>query len=150
MPGLLCAFYIDEHSNKVTPVMLHRAMFGSLERFTGILIEHFAGHFPLWLSPLQAVAATITSDGDDYAREVTAAARARGLRVDADLRNEKINYKVREHSLAKVPALLVVGKREAEEGTVAIRRLGEQAQQMMTLAEAVAALKAEATPPDLR
>ena len=101
MPGRLGAFYIDEHSNKVTPVMLHRAMFGSLERFTGIMIEHYAGHLPLWLSPLQAVIATITSDADDYAREAIAAARRAGLRVEGDLRNEKINYKVREHSLAK-------------------------------------------------
>ena len=115
LPGRLGAFYIDEHSNKVTPVMLHRAMFGSMERFTGILIEHYAGHLPLWLSPVQAVVATITSDADDYAREAIAAARKLGLRVEGDLRNEKINYKVREHSLAKVPALLVVGKKEAAE-----------------------------------
>src|SRR2546421_7501624 len=113
LPGRLGAFYIDEHSNKVTPVMLHRAMFGSLERFTGILIEHYAGHLPLWLSPVQGVVATITSDADDYAREVVAQARRLGLRVEADLRNEKINYKVREHSLAKVPALLVVGRKES-------------------------------------
>ncbi len=113
LPGRLGAFYIDDHSNKVTPVMLHRAMFGSLERFTGILIEHYAGHFPLWLAPTQAVVATITADADDYARQVIAAARRMGLRVEGDLRNEKINYKVREHSLAKVPALLVVGKKEA-------------------------------------
>ena len=117
MPGRLGAFYIDEHSNKVTPVMLHRAMFGSLERFTGIMIEHYAGHLPLWLSPLQAVVATITSDADDYAREAIAAAQRAGLRVEGDLRNEKINYKVREHSLAKVPVLLVVGKKEAAERT---------------------------------
>ena len=110
MPGRLGAFYIDEHSNKVTPVMLHRAMFGSLERFTGIMIEHYAGHLPLWLSPLQAVIATITSDADDYAREAIAAARRAGLRVEGDLRNEKINYKVREHSLAKVP--VAAGRRQ--------------------------------------
>src|SRR5258707_6343660 len=109
MPGRLGAFYIDEHSNKVTPVMLHRAMFGSLERFTGILIEHYAGHLPLWLSPLQAVVATITQGADDYAREAIEAARQAGLRVEGDLRNEKINYKVRAHSLANVPALLVLG-----------------------------------------
>ena len=102
MPGRLGAFYIDEHSNKVTPVMLHRAMFGSLERFFGILLEHYAGHLPLWLSPLQAVVATITEDADAYAREVIVAAQRAGLRVEGDLRNEKINYKVREHSLAKV------------------------------------------------
>ena len=126
MPGRLGAFYIDEHSNKVTPVMLHRAMFGSLERFTGILIEHYAGHFPLWLAPVQAVVATITSDADAYAREVAAAAQRQGLRVETDLRNEKINYKVREHSLAKVPVLLVVGKKEAAERAVSIRRLGSE------------------------
>lgn len=150
LPGRFGAFYIDEHSEKVTPVMIHRAMFGSLERFTGILIENFAGHLPLWLSPLQAVVATITSDGDDYAYEVMAAARKEGLRVEGDLRNEKINYKVREHSLAKVPVMLVVGRREAEERTVSIRRLGSQAQTMMSLEEALTALKAEATAPDLR
>ena len=133
LPGRLGAFYIDEHSNKVTPVMLHRAMFGSLERFTGILIEHYAGHLPLWLSPVQAVVATITSDADDYAREAIAAARKLGLRVEADLRNEKINYKVREHSLAKVPALLVIGKKEATERLVSIRRLGSEGQQVMPL-----------------
>ena len=149
MPGRLGAFYIDEHSNKVTPVMLHRAMFGSLERFTGIMIEHYAGHLPLWLSPLQAVVATITSDADDYAREVIAAAQRLGLRVEGDLRNEKINYKVREHSLAKVPALLVVGKKEAAERTVSIRRLGKEGQQVMPLDAALAALAQEAVPPDV-
>src|ERR1700693_2181962 len=113
MPGRLGAFYIDDHSNKVTPVMLHRAMFGSLERFIGTLIEHCAGHFPLWLSPVQAVVATITSDADDYAREAIAAALRAGLRVEGDLRNEKINYKVREHSLAKVPWRPAVGRKEA-------------------------------------
>jgi threonyl-tRNA synthetase len=111
LPGRLGAFYIDDHSNKVTPVMLHRAMFGSLERFTGILIEHYAGHFPLWLAPVQAVVATITSDADHYAHDALRAAKRVGLRAESDLRNEKINYKVREHSLAKVPALLVVGGR---------------------------------------
>jgi threonyl-tRNA synthetase len=149
MPGRLGAFYIDEHSNKVTPVMLHRAMFGSLERFTGIMIEHYAGHLPLWLSPLQAVVATITSDADDYAREAIAAARRVGLRVECDLRNEKINYKVREHSLAKVPALLVVGKKEAAERTVSIRRLGSEKQETMPLDAALAALAEEAVPPDV-
>jgi threonyl-tRNA synthetase len=149
MPGRLGAFYIDEHSNKVTPVMLHRAMFGSLERFTGIMIEHYAGHLPLWLSPLQAVVATITSDADDYAREAIAAAQRAGLRVEGDLRNEKINYKVREHSLAKVPVLLVVGKKEAAERTVSIRRLGSEKQQAMPLDAALAALAQEAVPPDM-
>ena len=146
----LGAFYIDENSEKKVPVMIHRAMFGSLERFTGILIENFAGHFPLWLSPLQVVVATIVSDADNYALDVAAKLRAAGLRVETDLRNEKINYKVREHSLAKVPVMLVVGKREAEEGKVSIRRLGSQAQQVMSLDEAIAGLKDEATPPDLK
>jgi threonyl-tRNA synthetase len=150
LPGRLGAFYIDDHSNKITPVMLHRAMFGSLERFTGILIEHYAGHFPLWLSPLQAVVATITSDADDYARDVIAAAQRAGLRVEGDLRNEKINYKVREHSLAKVPALLVVGKKEAAERAVSVRRLGREGQQVMPLEQALAALAEEAVAPDLR
>jgi threonyl-tRNA synthetase len=150
LPGRLGAFYIDEHSNKVTPVMLHRAMFGSLERFTGILIEHFAGHLPLWLNPLQAVVATITDDANAYARDVVAAARRAGLRVEEDLRNEKINYKVREHSLAKVPVLLVVGKKEAAERTVSIRRLGKEGQQVMALEKALAMLTDEAVPPDVR
>ena len=150
LPGRLGAFYIDEHSNKVTPVMLHRAMFGSLERFTGILIEHFAGHLPLWLNPLQAVVATITDDANAYAREVFAAARRAGLRVEEDLRNEKINYKVREHSLAKVPVLLVVGKKEAAERTVSIRRLGKEGQQVIALDKALAMLTDEAVPPDVR
>jgi threonyl-tRNA synthetase len=134
----------------VTPVMLHRAMFGSLERFTGIMIEHYAGHLPLWLSPVQAVIATITSDADDYAREAIAAARALGLRVEPDLRNEKINYKVREHSLAKVPVLLVLGKKEAAERTVSIRRLGSDKQQTLPLDAALAALSQEAVPPDVK
>jgi threonyl-tRNA synthetase len=150
MPGRLGAFYIDEHSNKVTPVMLHRAMFGSLERFTGILIEHYAGHLPLWLSPLQAVVATITEDADSYAAEVIKAAQRAGLRVEGDLRNEKINYKVREHSLAKVPALLVVGRKEAADRTVSIRRLGKEGQHVMGLDAALAGLADEAVPPDLR
>jgi threonyl-tRNA synthetase len=150
LPGRLGAFYIDAHSNKVTPVMLHRAMFGSLERFTGILIEHYAGHFPLWLSPVQAVVATITSDADDYAREAMAAARRAGLRVEGDLRNEKINYKVREHSLAKIPALLVVGKKEAAERTVSIRRLGKEGQMVMPLDAALTMLADEAVAPDVR
>ena len=144
----LGAFYIDEKSEKKTPVMIHRAMFGSLERFLGILIENFAGAFPLWLSPLQVMVCPIVSDANDYAREVVAACQAAGLRVDSDLRNEKINYKVREHSLTKVPVLLVVGKREAEEKTVAIRRFGSQDNTPMGLAEAVASLAKEAREPD--
>jgi threonyl-tRNA synthetase len=150
LPGRLGAFYIDEHSNKVTPVMLHRAMFGSLERFTGILLEHFAGHLPLWLSPVQAAIATITSDADDYACAALAQARRMGLRADIDLRNEKINYKVREHSLAKVPVLLVVGKKEAAEHSVSIRRLGSEKQTVMPLDAALSLLADEAVAPDVR
>jgi len=150
LPGRLGAFYIDEHSNKVTPVMLHRAMFGSLERFTGIMIEHFGGHFPLWLAPVQAVVCTIVTDADGYAHEVAQAARRAGLRVELDVRNEKINYKVREHSLAKVPVLLVVGKKEAETGAVSMRRLGSDRQQVVGLKEALDGLGAEAVAPDLR
>ncbi len=150
MPGRLGAFYIDDHSDKVVPVMLHRAMFGSLERFAGIMIEHYAGHLPLWLAPVQCVVATITSDADDYARQVVAGALRLGLRVEGDLRNEKINYKVREHSLAKVPTLLVVGKKEAADRAVSIRRLGSQQQTVLPLAQALAMLADEAVAPDVR
>jgi threonyl-tRNA synthetase len=128
--------------------MLHRAILGTFERFLGILIEHHAGRFPLWLSPVQVVVATIVSDADDYAETVRATLAAAGLRVETDLRNEKINYKVREHSLAKVPAMLVIGKREAEEGTVAVRRLGSQGQEIVPLDEIVARLVQEARAPD--
>jgi len=150
MPGRFGAFYIGPDSEKKTPVMIHRAVFGSLERFTGILIEHFAGHLPLWLSPLQIVVATITQEADDYAFEVMAAARKLGLLTEGDLRNEKITYKVREHSLAKVPVLLVLGKKEAASRTVSIRRLGSQDQIAMGLEEALQRLAEEATPPDLK
>jgi threonyl-tRNA synthetase len=150
LAGRLGAFYIDEHSEKKTPVMIHRAMFGSIERFTGILIENYAGHFPLWLAPLQIVVASIVSDANGYAMEVAKQAKALGLRVETDLRNEKINYKVREHSLAKVPVLLVVGKRESEEKRVSMRRLGSQDQAVLGLDEALKALASEAVPPDLR
>ena len=150
LPGRFGAFYIGADSEKTTPVMIHRAMFGSLERFTGILIEHFAGHLPLWLSPTQAVICTITQDGDDYALEIAAAARKAGLRVETDLRNEKITYKVREHSLAKIPVLLVIGRKEAAERTVSIRRLGSQAQTAMSLEEALRTLADEATAPDVK
>jgi threonyl-tRNA synthetase len=151
MPQRLEASYVGEDGEKRPPLMLHRAILGTFERFLGILIEHHAGRFPLWLAPVQAVVATIVSDADDYAAEVEAALGAAGLRVEADLRNEKINYKVREHSLAKVPNLLVIGKREAEERTVALRPLGSDArQEVLGLDELVARLKAEATPPDLR
>jgi threonyl-tRNA synthetase len=150
LPERLDATYIGVDGEKHRPVMLHRAIFGTFERFIGVLIEHFAGRLPVWLAPTQAVVATIVSDADDYAKEVTAKLEAAGIRVTCDLRNEKINYKVREHSLAKVPHLLVVGKREAEEGTVAIRTLGEKDQTVTTLDEAIAMLKDAATPPDLR
>ena len=149
LPERLDASYVGEDGARHRPVMLHRAIFGSYERFIGILIEHFAGRLPMWLAPTQAVVATIVSDADAYAGEVLAKLRAAGLRAGGDLRNEKINYKVREHSLAKVPAMLVVGKREAEEGTVAVRRLGEQAQRVLPVDEAVALLRQEALPPDL-
>jgi threonyl-tRNA synthetase len=150
LPERLDAHYIGEDGEKHRPVMLHRAIFGSYERFIGILIEHFAGKLPAWLAPVQAVVATIVSDADPYAEDVAAQLRAAGIRVETDTRNEKINYKVREHSLAKVPHLLVVGKREAEEGTVAVRTLGAEHQKVMPLAEAIAMLRSEGTPPDLR
>jgi threonyl-tRNA synthetase len=150
LPERFGAFYIDADGAKKAPVMVHRAICGSMERFTGILIEHFAGNFPLWLAPVQAVVTTITSEGDEYAKQVLAAARKAGLRVEIDLRNEKINYKVREHSLMKIPALLVVGKKEAETGAVSVRRLGSEGQKVMPLADALAALAEEATPPDMK
>ncbi len=143
MPKRLDATYIGEDGNKHTPVMLHRAMLGSLERFMGILIEHHAGHLPLWLAPQQVKVLTITSEADDYAGEIVAALRAAGIRADSDLRNEKISYKVREHSVAKVPVLFAVGQREIEEGTVAIRRLGSNKQEIMSLDDAIADLKTE-------
>ena len=149
LPERFDAFYVDADGQKKRPVMIHRAICGSMERFLGILIESYAGHFPLWLAPSQIVVATITSDADAYAMEVRDALRKAGLRAEADLRNEKINYKVREHSLVKVPVILVVGKREMEERAVNMRRLGSQEQKPMSLDAAVAALKAEATPPDV-
>ncbi|RYX99573.1 MAG: threonine--tRNA ligase [Bradyrhizobiaceae bacterium] len=150
LPERFGAFYIDADGSKKAPVMVHRAICGSMERFIGILIEHYAGNFPLWLAPTQVVVTTITSEGDDYAKVVAAAARKAGLRVEIDLRNEKINYKVREHSLAKIPALLVVGKKEAESHSVSVRRLGSDGQTVMSTAEAIAALVEEATPPDVK
>jgi len=150
LPERFGAFFIDADGGKKTPVMIHRAIFGSMERFAGILLENTAGHLPLWLAPVQAKVCTIVSDADGYAEDVLASLRRAGLRAEADLRNEKINYKVREHSLAKVPAMLVVGKREAEETTVSLRRLGGQQQHVLPLAEAVAMLAREAVPPDLK
>ncbi len=139
--------YVGEDGERHRPVMLHRALFGSLERFAGILIEHYAGRFPVWLAPVQAVVATITNDADEYAHEVAGALKSAGIRVETDLRNEKINYKIREHSHAHVPLIAVVGAREAEEKTVALRRLGGKAQEIVALNEAVARLVAEAAAP---
>ncbi|MGF1595253.1 MAG: threonine--tRNA ligase [Kiloniellaceae bacterium] len=148
LPERLGASYVGEDGEKHRPVMLHRAILGSFERFLAILIEQHAGRFPLWLAPVQVVVASITSDANDYGAEVVQALKAAGLRVEADLRNEKINYKVREHSLAKVPVIAVVGRREAEEGKVALRRLGSKDQEVLALGEAVARIKAEAAGPD--
>jgi len=149
LPERLDASYIGEDGEKHRPVMLHRAILGTFERFIGILIEHYAGKLPVWLAPVQAVVTTIVSDADDYANDVLFQLRAAGIRAEADLRNEKINYKVREHSLQKVPHLLVVGKREADEGSVALRTLGAENQRVMPLSEAMWILAREATPPDL-
>jgi threonyl-tRNA synthetase len=150
VPARLDAQYVGEDSARHTPVMLHRAIVGSFERFLGILIEHYAGRFPLWLAPVQVVVASIVTDAADYAEEVAAALRTAGLEVRTDTRNEKINAKVREHSLAHVPVLAVVGRREAEQRQVALRRLGGAEQRVLGLEEAVAVLREEATPPDLR
>jgi threonyl-tRNA synthetase len=147
LPERLDASYVAEDGQKKRPVMLHRAIFGSMERFIGILIEHYAGHLPLWLSPQQAVVCSIVSDADDYARTINAAMLEAGLRSELDLRNEKINYKVREHSLAKVPLILAVGKRDQEAGTVAVRRLGSEGQQVLPLGEAIEVLKKDARVP---
>uniref|UniRef100_UPI0035CB1703 threonine--tRNA ligase n=1 Tax=uncultured Sphingomonas sp. TaxID=158754 RepID=UPI0035CB1703 len=149
LPERLDASYVGADGERHRPVMLHRAILGTFERFIGILIEHHAGRFPLWLAPVQAVVATIVSDADAYAGEVAEKLKAAGIRVETDLRNEKINYKVREHSLAKVPNLLVVGKREAEEGKVALRQLGSERQQFLTLDDAIAMLVKDAKAPDL-
>jgi threonyl-tRNA synthetase len=149
LPERLDAEYVGEDGARHRPMMLHRAIFGSFERFLGILIEQYAGRFPLWLAPVQAVVATIVSDADDYANEVAKAFAKAGLAVETDLTNQKINAKVREHSLAHVPVLAVVGRKEAENRTVALRRLGSQAQEVLSLQEAVSRLASEATPPDL-
>ncbi|MCT6855083.1 MAG: threonine--tRNA ligase [Bombella apis] len=149
LPERLDASYIGEDSARHRPVMLHRAILGSFERFLGILIEQYAGKFPLWLAPTQVVVASIVTDAADYAQEITARLQKAGLHAEADIRNEKINAKVREHSLARVPVILVVGRREAEEGTVSLRRLGEQAQKVLPFEEILPALQEEATPPDL-
>ncbi|WP_339826818.1 threonine--tRNA ligase [uncultured Parasphingorhabdus sp.] len=150
LPERLDATYVGEDGERHQPIMLHRAILGSFERFIGILIEHYAGKLPLWLAPTQAVVATIVTDANPYAEQVVEKLKAAGIRVEADLRNEKINYKVREHSVGKVPNILVVGMREAEEGKVALRRLGQKEQEFLTLDEVVAMLKNEALPPDLK
>jgi len=149
LPERLDAEYVAEDGSKQRPVMLHRAICGSMERFLGVMIENYAGAFPLWLAPVQVTVATITSDAADFARKAAAALRARGLRVEIDLRNEKINLKVREHSLAKVPVIAVVGRREAELGQVALRRLGSDGQQIVDLEDAVNLLALQANPPDV-
>jgi threonyl-tRNA synthetase len=150
MPERLDAEYVTSDSSRARPVMLHRAILGSFERFLGILIEQYAGRFPLWLAPTQAIVATIVSDADDYANEVASTLRAAGLTVETDLSNQKINAKIREHSLQHVPNIIVVGRKEAQERSVAIRRLGGAAQEMLGLDAAVAQLRTEALPPDLR
>jgi threonyl-tRNA synthetase len=149
LPERLDAEYVAEDGSKQRPVMLHRAICGSVERFLGVMIENYAGAFPLWLAPVQVTVATITSDADDFARQAAAALKAAGLRVELDLRNEKINLKVREHSLAKVPVIAVVGRREAELGQVALRRLGSDGQQILGLEEAVNLLALDGSPPDV-
>ncbi len=150
LPERFGAFYIDKDSEKKQPVMVHRAICGSMERFLGILIENYAGHMPLWFAPVQVCVATITQDADEYGEKVAAHLKSAGLQVITDFRNEKINYKVREHSLGKVPVILVIGNREAEEGTVNVRRLGSRDQTSMMLDEVTAALVDEATPPDVK
>jgi threonyl-tRNA synthetase len=150
LPERLDAEYVDADGTKKRPVMMHRAILGSFERFLGILIENCAGRFPLWLAPRQVVVATIVSDADDYADAVVAALTARGLRAEADKRNEKINFKVRDHSTAHVPVILAVGRKEVEERTVSMRRLGQNHQKVMGLDEALALISEEALPPDLR
>ena len=150
MPERLGASYIGEDGNKHPPVMLHRAIVGSMERFIGVLIEHYAGKFPLWLAPVQAVVATVVGDAEPYAREVVAAMKKAGLRVELDTENQTVNYKVRRHSLAKVPNLLVLGRREAENRSVTLRKLGTEGQESLTLDAAISALAADGVPPDLR
>ncbi len=150
LPERLNANYIGEDGAKHRPVMLHRAILGSFERFLGILIENFAGKLPFWLAPRQVVVASIISDADPFVHEVVDALKAAGVRAEADIRNEKINYKVREHSLGKVPVILAIGMKEVEERTVTVRRLGEKQTKVVALDEIVAELSDSATPPDLK
>ena len=149
LPERFEAEYVAEDGSRKRPAMLHRAVLGSMERFVGVLIEHHAGKFPLWLAPVQAVVTTIVNDVDGYARDVAATLKLAGLRVETDMRNEKINYKVREHSLAKTPFILVAGRKEAEERTLSVRRLGSEKSETMTLDDVVALLQRESVPPDL-
>ena len=149
MPERLDASYIGEDGNKHRPVMLHRACLGSFERFIGILIEEHAGKLPIWLAPRQVVVASIVSDADDFVHETVATLRAVGVRAEAAIRNEKINSKVREHSVAKVPVILAIGMKEVEDRTVSVRRLGSKQSEVMKLEQLVADLKIESTPPDL-
>jgi len=149
LPERLDATYVGEDGARHRPVMLHRAVFGTFERFLGLMIEHYAGRMPVWLAPVQCVVATIVSEADPFAQELADRMRARGLRVETDFRNEKINYKVREHMVTKVPLMFVIGRREAEEGTVSVRRLGTDEQQVLNIDEAIEMLAGEATPPDL-
>ena len=150
LPDRLDAEFVGEDGNRHRPVMLHRAILGSMERWIGILIEQYAGRMPVWLAPVQIVVASITDSANDYARQIAAAAAAAGLRVETDLRNEKISYKVREHSVMKVPFILAVGGREAGDGTVALRRLGSNDQQVLDANEAVAILRDESLAPDMQ
>ena len=149
LPERLGASYVAADGDKHRPFMLHRATLGSFERFIGILIENWEGKLPFWLAPRQVVVASITSEADEYVNEVVAELTAAGIRAEADTRNEKINYKVREHSVGKVPVILAVGQREVEERTVTVRRLGEKQTSVATLADVTGTLKVEATPPDL-
>jgi threonyl-tRNA synthetase len=148
LPGRLSATYIGEDGQKKTPVMLHRALFGSLERFTGILIEHYAGHLPFWLSPLQIIIATITSDSDIYADNIFNQLKDSGLRVEKDIRNEKIGYKIREHSAAKIPVIMVIGKKESENKTVSVRRLGSEKNEIYKIDEILKILYKESLAPN--
>jgi threonyl-tRNA synthetase len=149
LPDRLGAEYVGEDGAKHRPYMLHRAILGSFERFIGILIEHYGGKLPFWLSPRQVVVASIVSDADEYVHEVTNALRARGIRAEADTRNEKINYKVREHSVGKVPVILAIGMKEVEERTVSLRRLGDTRSETLALERALEALASESLPPDI-
>jgi len=149
MPGRLGASYVGEDNEKHTPVMLHRAILGSLERFTGILIEHYEGKFPLWLAPIQLVVATITSKADQYAKEIEAKFIEKGIRVILDSRNEKINYKVREHSVNKIPYIFVVGVNEMEDGTVAIRKLGSNKQEIVSIEDSINMILKDTSAPDI-